>query len=64
MEQHLRTGTPVFVHFDDGQQYSAQVMFTHFGEPRLVMVAWLDTTPPNHHDVADWVEASRITLAE
>jgi hypothetical protein len=59
MKRAIPPGTAVHVHMDDGSSYEAQVMFTHFGNPQRVMVAWLGDTPPGHHDVADWVEAER-----
>lgn len=62
MEQ-FRTGTPVVVEWDNGQQYAGQVMFVHHGDPQRVMVAWLYDAPPGHHDVADWVEVHRVTAA-
>lgn len=61
MKMELPPGTAVNVQMDDGHNYVGQVMFTHYGNPQRVMVAWLGDAPPGHHEIADWVEVERCS---
>ena len=63
MEQKYRLGTPVLVQAGQ-QEYAAQVLFTHFGNPKRVLVAWLNTAPLHANPTMDWVDYSAIRPLE
>lgn len=56
-----KKGTLVHVAMDDGRAYAAQVMFRHYGDPNRFMMAWIDEVPPGCNEVADWVDADRVS---
>lgn len=63
MEQKYRLGTPVLVQLNE-RKYTAQVLFTHFGNPKRVLVAWLSSAPIGADPTMDWVDYSAIRPLE